>query len=134
MHYPRQQRREATSAHEIAELQSTMIPQVTLIATRTNPAARTSDRNPTMGTTTNAPHDNASAHARSPTWLFWEIQRTLLFWIIGLLNTALIRPEQIGSWRSWVGWTFIALASLDTIRLLWKGLGSPRRSGKGRAS
>lgn len=47
----------------------------------------------------------------------WHVQRTLLFWIIGILNTALIRPENVGSWRHVVGWIIIILAAVDTVHL-----------------
>lgn len=47
----------------------------------------------------------------------WHLQRTLLFWVIGVLNTGLIRPAEIGSWKHVVGWGFVALAALDTFQL-----------------
>lgn len=50
----------------------------------------------------------------------WHLQRTVLFWIVGLMNTALLRPEHEGSWRVWVGWVILMLAALDTIALFRK--------------
>jgi len=50
----------------------------------------------------------------------WHLQRTLLFWVIGLLNTALIRPEDVGSWKNIVGWAMLVLAAADTILLVRK--------------
>jgi len=50
----------------------------------------------------------------------WHVQRTLLFWIVGFLNTALIRPEHIGTWRNTVGWIMIILAAVDTACLAIK--------------
>jgi hypothetical protein len=47
----------------------------------------------------------------------WHLQRTLLFWVIGLLNTALIRPEDVGSWKNIVGWAMLVLAVADTVLL-----------------
>jgi hypothetical protein len=47
----------------------------------------------------------------------WHVQRTVLFWLIGLFNTALIRPEDVGSWKHWLGWALIVLAAVDTIAL-----------------
>lgn len=47
----------------------------------------------------------------------WHLQRTLLFWIVGLFNTLLLRPEDSGSWKNIVGWLFIALAAADSIAL-----------------
>jgi hypothetical protein len=48
----------------------------------------------------------------------WHLQRTLLFWIIGLMNTAWIRPEDVGSWKFWVGAALLVIAVIDTIALL----------------
>lgn len=50
----------------------------------------------------------------------WRVQRTVLFWVIGLLNTVLLQPEHVGSWRHWVGWTMFAIAAADTIALFMK--------------
>lgn len=58
----------------------------------------------------------------------WHLQRTLLLWIIGLLNTALIRPEKIGTWQNGLGWALLAVAALDTALLFQKerrSLGEP---------
>ena len=55
---------------------------------------------------------------RRPYQLVWQIQRTLLFWIIGLFNTLLIRPADVGTWKHWLGWLLLALALIDTISLL----------------
>lgn len=50
----------------------------------------------------------------------WHLLRTLLFWILGLFNTALIRPEDVGSWKYFLGWALLALAALDTVLLYRK--------------
>lgn len=50
----------------------------------------------------------------------WHLQRTVLFWILGLLNTALIRPDEVGSWKNVLGWTFVVLAFIDTVLLTRK--------------
>jgi hypothetical protein len=47
----------------------------------------------------------------------WHLQRTLLFWIIGIFNTVLVRPEDVGTWRHVVGWVLIVAAALDTYQL-----------------
>lgn len=49
----------------------------------------------------------------------WHVQRTLLFWIGGLLNTALLRPEHVGSWRNWIGIAILVVAAIDTVAL-WR--------------
>jgi hypothetical protein len=50
----------------------------------------------------------------------WHLQCTVLFWIVGLMNTALLRPEDAGSWRLWAGWALIAVAAADTVTLFRK--------------
>ncbi len=50
----------------------------------------------------------------------WHLQRTVLFWIVGLLNTALLRPEEVGGWRNWVGWAVLGIAALDTAWIFQK--------------
>jgi len=47
----------------------------------------------------------------------WHVQRTCLFWIIGLMNTVWIRPEDVGSWKNFVGWAILAIAVVDTVLL-----------------
>jgi hypothetical protein len=49
--------------------------------------------------------------------LIWTTIRTLTFLIIGLMNTALIKPEDIGTWKNYVGYAFFLVAVLDTIYL-----------------
>jgi len=49
--------------------------------------------------------------------LIWTTIRTLTFLIIGLMNTALIKPEDIGTWKNYVGCAFFIVAVFDTIYL-----------------
>jgi hypothetical protein len=50
----------------------------------------------------------------------WHVQRTVLFWVIGLLNTVYARPEQVGGWRTWVGAVLLVIAAADTVALFLK--------------
>lgn len=50
----------------------------------------------------------------------WQIIRTILFIIIGLFNTVLIRPEDIGSWKNYLGYTFLVIALFDTVSVVRK--------------
>lgn len=50
----------------------------------------------------------------------WPIVRTLLFLIIGLLNTVFIRPEDIGTWKNYVGYGFLLAAIVDAFFLIKK--------------
>ena len=45
----------------------------------------------------------------------WTIARTLLFIIVGLMNTVFIKPEDIGTWKNYVGYGFLLLAVVDTF-------------------
>ena len=58
-------------------------------------------------------------HLRGGGKAVWHLQRTVLFWIVGLLNTALVRPADAGSWKNLAGWVFLVLAAADTIAL-WR--------------
>ena len=52
----------------------------------------------------------------------WAIIRTLLFLIVGLMNTVFIRTEDIGSWKNYVGYLFLLLAVIDTALLIKNAL------------
>lgn len=56
-------------------------------------------------------------HRRGGGRSLWPLQRTLLFWIVGIMNTALVRSEDVGSWRNIVGWVLVVAAALDTYQL-----------------
>ncbi|KAA3605522.1 MAG: hypothetical protein DWQ01_19585 [Planctomycetota bacterium] len=50
----------------------------------------------------------------------WQLQRTLLYWLVGLVNTIFL-PEEHGTiWRLGLGWAFLALATLDSVALYQK--------------
>jgi hypothetical protein len=59
-------------------------------------------------------------HHAGGAWAVWHVQRTVLFWIIGLFNTVLARPEHVGGWRTWLGAALLVLALADTIALFLK--------------
>lgn len=48
----------------------------------------------------------------------WWVLRTASFWIVGWLNTGLIRPEDRGSWKHTLGFVILAVAALDSLALL----------------
>jgi hypothetical protein len=50
----------------------------------------------------------------------WHVQRTVLFWVIGLLNTVFARPELVGGWRTWLGGALLVMAAADTVALFLK--------------
>ena len=50
----------------------------------------------------------------------WHLTRTLMFWIIGLFNTTLIRPEEVGTWKNYLGWALLVVAAFDTVALYRK--------------
>lgn len=50
----------------------------------------------------------------------WQVLRTAGFWVIGLMNTVWIRPEDVGSWKHWVGGLVLVIAILDTLSLARK--------------
>jgi intracellular septation protein A len=48
----------------------------------------------------------------------WRIVRSLLFVIIGLLNTVFIRPEDIGTWKNYLGYGFLLVAVIDMFFII----------------
>lgn len=48
----------------------------------------------------------------------WPVIRTLLFLILGMMNTVLIKPEDIGTWKNYVGYGSLLAAALDTSILI----------------
>ena len=48
----------------------------------------------------------------------WPITRILTFIVVGLFNTILIRHEDIGSWKNYLGYFLLALAAYDIIVML----------------
>lgn len=51
---------------------------------------------------------------------FWTIIRTLTFIIVGLMNTLLIRPGEIGSWKNYLGYALLLLAAYDIAMLIYR--------------
>lgn len=47
-----------------------------------------------------------------------HLQITVLLWILGVLNTALIRPADIGSWGNLLGWALLVAAAVATFLLV----------------
>jgi len=60
----------------------------------------------------------------------WHVVRTVLFWTIGLGNTAWVRPEDVGTWRNWLGWLMLFLAAFDTFLLQRKEKALLQRSSR----
>lgn len=60
-------------------------------------------------------------HAQGGARDLWHLQRTLLFWIVGLMNTVLRATpaplEGAGSWKQWVGWLLLIAAAFDTLSI-----------------
>ena len=48
----------------------------------------------------------------------WTIIRTAGFFLIGLMNTAFIRTEDIGSWKNYAGYFFLLSAIADSFYLV----------------
>jgi len=58
--------------------------------------------------------------ARGGTKEIWHLLGTISFWIVGLFNTVLLQPEDVGEWKHWVGRAFIVLAIFDSIAIAMK--------------
>lgn len=53
---------------------------------------------------------------------FWPLIRILTFIIVGVLNTVLIRPQDLGSLKNYMGYLLLILAATDIVYLLYKKL------------
>ena len=51
---------------------------------------------------------------------YWPVLRTSTYIIIGLLNTAFIKSEDIGTWKNYVGYFFLTLVMVDVVVLFIK--------------
>jgi hypothetical protein len=52
--------------------------------------------------------------------LNWSIIRTAMFILVGLMNTVFIRPEDIGSWKNYIGYLFLLIAVVDAFFIVKK--------------
>ncbi len=50
------------------------------------------------------------------TKLYWPIIRTIIFIILGLMNTVFIRSEDIGTLKNYIGYAFLVLAVIGIIQ------------------
>ena len=48
----------------------------------------------------------------------WKYVRTMTFILVGLMNTVWIKPEDIGSWKNYLGYFLLLLAILEVIFIL----------------
>jgi len=48
----------------------------------------------------------------------WTIIRTLLFLVVGLMNTVFIKTEDMGSWKNYVGYALLVFALIEIVYLL----------------
>jgi hypothetical protein len=47
--------------------------------------------------------------------IVWTVIRAFTFWLVGLMNTAFIKAQDIGTWKNYVGYILLFLALVDTI-------------------
>ncbi len=52
----------------------------------------------------------------------WGILRTALFIIIGLFNTVLIRPEEVGTWKNYLGYALLLIGIIDAFFIVKKSI------------
>jgi len=51
---------------------------------------------------------------------YWPLIRVLTFIIVGVFNTVLLRPEDVGSWKNYIGYLLLILAVIDIITFFYK--------------
>jgi hypothetical protein len=59
----------------------------------------------------------------------WTYLRSATFYIVGFMNTFLIRPEHLWTWRHFFGIFFLILAIVETIYILRRILKQNPNSG-----
>ena len=47
--------------------------------------------------------------------LVWHAIRTFTFYLIGAMNTIMIRPEDVGTFKNYLGYVLLVLAVADTV-------------------
>ena len=52
----------------------------------------------------------------------WPVIRMLLFLVVGIFNTVLIRPEDVGTWKNYLGYALLLLGVIDAVLLVRKYL------------
>ena len=52
----------------------------------------------------------------------WPIIRTLTFLIVGVFNTLLIGPEDVGTWKNYVGYALLLIGVIDAFFLIKRSL------------
>ena len=48
----------------------------------------------------------------------WSIFRTLGFIIVGLFNTLFIKPEDLGTFKNYLGYLLLVIGIVDTVFLI----------------
>lgn len=56
----------------------------------------------------------------------WPVIRMLLFLVVGLMNTVLIRPEDVGTWKNYLGYALLLLGIIDAVLLARKYFGKKK--------
>lgn len=48
----------------------------------------------------------------------WNVIRTMLFLIIGLMNMVFVKPEDVGTWKNYLGYGLLIFALSDAFFLI----------------
>ena len=59
-------------------------------------------------------------------WNWVVITRLATLLIVGILNTVLIKPENIGTWRNYIGYGCLVLAAIYVVILIIKQIKSKK--------
>ena len=43
----------------------------------------------------------------------WTILNIIIFTVIGLMNTVFLKPEDVGTWKNYVGYGFLLIAIIE---------------------
>ena len=49
--------------------------------------------------------------------IYWSISTIICLIIVGLMNTVFLKPEDIGTWKNYIGYAFLIGAVLNIVYL-----------------
>jgi len=55
-------------------------------------------------------------------WTWVDVARLATLLVVGILNTAFIKPENIGTWRNYIGYGCLVVAAAYIFILIFKRL------------
>jgi hypothetical protein len=68
----------------------------------------------------NVPITDKLTRKKKTTWSWADIARLATLLVLGFLNTVFIKPENIGTWRNYIGYGCLVVAAIYAVVLIIK--------------